>query len=110
MAPWLARLGLTIRFSAKQLTGQAKMANHAKIRGRILSGSSDRNIDFDDMLHLLERLGFAERIKGDHHILTKGGIAEIVNLQPKGKQAKPYQVRQVRGILVKYGLGDVDVS
>lgn len=86
------------------------MANHAKIRERILSGSSDRNIDFADMLRLLERLGFAERIKGDHHIFTKSGIAEIVNLQPKGKQAKPYQVRQVRGILVKYGLGDVDVS
>lgn len=86
------------------------MVNHAKIRERILSGSSDRNIDFADMLRLLERLGFAERIKGDHHIFTKSGIAEIVNLQPTGKQAKPYQVRQVRDILVKYGLGGVDVS
>ena len=86
------------------------MANHTKIREQILSGSSDRNVDFDDMLRLLKRLGFAERIKGSHHIFTKSGIAEIVNLQPKGKMAKPYQVKQVRGILVKYGLGSADVS
>ena len=86
------------------------MANHAKIRGQILSGSSDRNVDFDDMLRLLKRLGFAERIKGSHHIFTKSSIAEIVNLQPKGKMAKPYQVKQVRGVLVKYGLGNADVS
>ena len=86
------------------------MANHTKIRGQILSGSSDRNIDFDDMLRLLKRLGFAERIKGSHHIFTKSDIAEIVNLQPEGKQAKPYQVKQVRGILVKYGLGGVNVN
>jgi len=27
-------------------------------------------------------LGFEERIKGDHHIFTKDGIAEIINIQP----------------------------
>lgn len=29
---------------------------------------------------------------------------EILNLQPKGRHAKPYQVRQVRGVIVKYRL------
>jgi hypothetical protein len=53
---------------------------------------------------LLRRLGFDERIRGDHHIFTKTGIAEILNLQPKGSKAKPYQVKQVRGVIVKYRL------
>jgi hypothetical protein len=37
-------------------------------------------------------------------------VAEILNLQPKGSKAKPYQVRQVRSILVKYRLGETDVD
>jgi len=35
---------------------------------------------------------------------------EILNLQPKGSKVKPYQVKQVRGILVKYRLGETDVD
>lgn len=32
------------------------------------------------------------------------GIDEIVNIQPDGNMAKPYQVRQIRNIILKYGL------
>ena len=50
-------------------------------------------------------LGFNERIKGDHHILTKPGVAEIINLQPlRDGRAKVYQVKQVRVIILKYTL------
>jgi hypothetical protein len=49
-------------------------------------------------------LGFDERIRSDHHIFTKEGIVEILNLQPKGRHAKPYQVKQVRAVIVKYRL------
>ena len=56
------------------------------------------------------RLGFEERVRGDHHIFVKENIAEIINLQPKGSKAKPYQVKQVRSILTKYMLGDADVD
>jgi len=45
------------------------------------------------------------RVKGDHHILTNEGVVEIINLQPIGRMAKPYQVKQVRCILTKYHLG-----
>jgi len=48
-----------------------------------------------------------ERIKGDHHIFTKDGIEEIINLQPKGEKSKPYQVKQVRNIILKYKLGGI---
>jgi hypothetical protein len=67
-----------------------------------MRGSSDANIPFNQLRHLLRRLGFNERIRGDHHIFTKDGVEEILNLQPKGHHAKPYQVKQVRGVLVKY--------
>jgi hypothetical protein len=49
-------------------------------------------------------LGFAERIRGGHYIFTREGVEEILNLQPKGAQAKAYQVKQVRGVIVKYRL------
>ncbi len=62
------------------------------------------------LCQLLTRLGFDQRIKGDHHVFTRHGVEEIVNLQPKGSQAKAYQVRQARGILVRYRLGESDVD
>jgi hypothetical protein len=54
---------------------------------------------------LLLVLGFAVRIRGDHHIFSREGVPEIVNLQPKGAMAKPYQVRQVRNLITRYQLG-----
>jgi hypothetical protein len=71
---------------------------------RVLQGSSDGNIRFSELRALLLRLGFAERIKGSHHIFTRDNVAEILNLQPLGSLAKPYQVKQVRRVLVQYKL------
>ena len=50
-------------------------------------------------------IGFSVRIKGDHFIYTKSDIEEIINIQPKGNKAKPYQVKQIRNIILKYKLG-----
>ena len=69
---------------------------------RVLRGSSDANIRFSELRGLLSRLGFAERIKGSHHIFTREDVAEILNLQPRNSLAKPYQVKQVRRILIRY--------
>ena len=80
------------------------MSKHKKLLIKILSGTSDRNIDFEELRNLLIRLGFEERIKGSHHILTEEGIEEILNIQSKSGKAKPYQVKQVRNIIVKYQL------
>ena len=86
------------------------MGKYEKLLQRILTGASDNNIKFDELRQLLKKLGFEERIKGDHYILTKDNVEEIVNIQPKGSKAKGYQVGQVRNLIVKYGLGDSDVS
>ncbi len=60
---------------------------------------------FSDVQLVLDRLGFQCRIKGDHFIYTKGGVEEIINLQPRGNKAKPYQVKQVRQIIIRHQLG-----
>ncbi|ULA62402.1 MAG: Type II toxin-antitoxin system HicA family toxin [Nitrospira sp.] len=81
------------------------MTQANKLLERILRGTSDANISFNGLCHLLKHLGFEERIRGSHHIFIKAGIEEILNLQPKGSQTKPYQVKQVRHVILRYKLG-----
>ena len=81
------------------------MSQHQKILLAILSGTQDGNIQFQDLCGVLDRLGFECRIKGDHFIYTMDGVEEIINIQPKGSKAKPYQVKQVRQIILNYQLG-----
>ena len=81
------------------------MSQYRKVLLAIISGSQDANIQFGDLQAVLEHLGFQCRIRGDHFIYTKDGAEEIINLQPKGGKAKPYQVKQVRQIILKYNLG-----
>jgi hypothetical protein len=74
-----------------------------KTLDKVLGGLADKNIIFQDLRKLLSDLGFSERIKGDHYILYKEGVEEIVHLQPLGDgKAKAYQVKQVRAIILKY--------
>jgi predicted RNA binding protein YcfA (HicA-like mRNA interferase family) len=70
----------------------------------VLRGSSDANIRFTNLCSLLSRLGFAERVKGSHHIFTREDIPEILNPQSRGSLAKPYQVKQVRKVLIQHKL------
>lgn len=81
------------------------MSQYQKTLLAILSGTQDASIQFADLQAVLDRLGFRLRIKGDHFIYTKDGVEEIINLQPKGSKAKPYQVKQVRQIILKNQLG-----
>lgn len=80
------------------------MGKTEKIFERVLSGTSDNNIKFEDLKSLLIHLGFNQRIKGSHHIYYKNGLEEIVNIQPTDSKAKPYQVKQIRKIILKYNL------
>ncbi len=80
------------------------MSKHQKLLFKILSGTSDSNISFQELIHLLSSFGFELRIKGSHHIFYKKGVEEIINLQPNGNKAKPYQIKQVRSLILKYKL------
>jgi hypothetical protein len=81
------------------------MGKYEKLIYQILRGTSDANISFLNLVNLLQHFGFEMRIKGSHHIFRKKGIEEKPNLQKDGNKAKPYQVKQVRNIIIKYKLG-----
>jgi hypothetical protein len=81
------------------------MGKYEKLLLEILRGKSDANIDFDELLQMLRRLGFEELIRGSHHIFRRDGIEEKINLQRDRGKAKVYQVRQVRAVILRYGLG-----
>jgi len=82
------------------------MSKVKKTLEKILRGTSDAGIAFDDLCSMLRHLGFDERIRGSHHIFTRDDVEEILNLQPRGDgKAKPYQVKQVRNGIIKYKLG-----
>ena len=80
------------------------MSRRTKLRQRILEGRSEANIRLDELRALLLRLGFVERVRGSHHIFRKEGVTERLNLQRDGSNSKPYQVRQVRQVILKYQL------
>ena len=71
----------------------------------VLSGTADAGIRFEDLGRLLESLGFERRVKGSHHIFRRSGVAAKINLQRAGAQAKPYQVKQVRAVILEAKLG-----
>ena len=80
------------------------MSSKEKLLQAVLSGQGYKNFRFSDLQTLLSALGFKMRIRGDHYIFSREEIPEILNLQPKDGMGKPYQIRQLREIIVKYGL------
>jgi hypothetical protein len=59
------------------------MSKVRKTLNRILRGTADANIRFDDLRAVLSSLG----IRGDHHIFSRTGVVEILNLQPRDGKA-----------------------
>jgi hypothetical protein len=84
------------------------MGRHDRLLHQLLVGGADANTGFDALCALLRRLGFQERTRGSHHVFRRVGVEELVNLQRDGDKAKVYQVRQVRAVLVRYGLTTIE--
>ena len=80
------------------------MSKAEKTFEKVMSGSSDANISFEDVCNLLLRLGFTFRQQAtSHHIFSLGD--SYLNLQPgSGGKAKKYQVRQIREELKRINL------
>ena len=77
------------------------MGKFEKVLHRVLSGESDANIEFEDLVWLLRKLNFDLRISGSHHVFRHGNLNRIVNIQPrKDGKAKDYQVGQAREALL----------
>lgn len=84
------------------------MGRHDKLLAQLLGGRADANVAFDALCGLLRRLGFDERTRGSHHVFRRSGVEDLINLQRDGDKAKVYQVRQVRAVLVRYGLTTIE--
>ena len=80
------------------------MSSWKTTREKLLLGASDANLDFENVCTMLRHLGFSERQKGSHRIFYREGVVEIINLQPRGREGKPYQMKQIRHIMLKYRL------
>ncbi len=80
------------------------MGKYQKLILKILSAQADNKIKFTDLCNLMKKLGFEERVRGSHHLFRKEGVIEKINLQKDGSHAKPYQVKQVRNLIIKYKL------
>ena len=79
------------------------MSQRQKFLAQLLNTQNPANLDFAALVNLLAFLGFEQRIRGSHHLFTKAGIEEIINIQPAvGNSVKLYQAKQVRVVLLKY--------
>lgn len=80
------------------------MGRHEKLLVQVLAGRADANVGFDALRGLLHHLGFEERTRGSHHVFRRAGVESLRNSQQDGDKATVFQVRQVRAVLVQYGL------
>jgi predicted RNA binding protein YcfA (HicA-like mRNA interferase family) len=67
--------------------------------------TSQKNVQFHDMILLIESFGFRlSRHNGSHFIFVHSRIPELVNIQDVHGKAKPYQIRQFLQIVERYNL------
>ena len=52
---------------------------------KLLRGESEANIRFDEICQVLQAKGFRMRVSGSHHIFSKSGVMERINLQREGQ-------------------------
>ncbi len=74
-----------------------------KLLEKVLSGS--KNIQFGEMVTLIEAFGFSRaRINGSHHIFKHPDLNDLVNIQNRKGKVAPYQVRQFLSLVEEYNL------
>ncbi len=79
------------------------MASVLKLWQQLLD--SPMNVRFADLCRVVEAFGFEyRRTTGSHHIYSRPGVPELVNIQDVRGQAKPYQVRQFVRLVGEYNL------
>lgn len=72
---------------------------------RELLASTSRTISFRDFERLLRAFGFElDRTAGSHRQYVHPAIPRSFPVQPEGKDAKRYQVREFLELVERYGL------
>jgi predicted RNA binding protein YcfA (HicA-like mRNA interferase family) len=79
------------------------MANDKKTFDAVMNGRG--SIAFRELEHLLGTLGFRlARISGSHRIYVHPRASRPLSVQPSGKDAKRYQIRQLCDIINELSL------
>jgi predicted RNA binding protein YcfA (HicA-like mRNA interferase family) len=79
------------------------MAKPNKVFERVVERQG--TISFRDFERLLLALGFKhDRSSGGHRIYIHPRANRPLSVQPRGKDAKPYQVRQLRAMIEEFDL------
>ena len=72
---------------------------------QLLLDTSNRSVTFRDFIALIEAFGFIhERTKGSHQSYSHPACAKLLVVQPLGKDAKRYQVRELLDMIEENGL------
>jgi predicted RNA binding protein YcfA (HicA-like mRNA interferase family) len=80
------------------------MAKPAKLYLQLLQ-TSDRSVSFRDFIALLEAFGFGHsRTKGSHLSFKHPTCPKLMVIQPIGKDAKRYQVREFLDLVREFEL------
>lgn len=75
------------------------MSKAAKALAKILSGTSDKNVSFDEAVYVLTKAGFVlDGGKGSHQVYRHANGKMIV-LPKHGKKIKPIYVKLIRKLL-----------
>jgi len=70
-----------------------------------LAAGDTRNVGFSEFQRLVEAFGFTlRRVSGSHHIYTHPQVPRPLSLQPRQREAKPYQIRQFLEMVEAHGL------
>ncbi|MBI2936046.1 MAG: type II toxin-antitoxin system HicA family toxin [Chloroflexi bacterium] len=78
--------------------------NRRRLLRRLTRGEV-HNVAFPDLVDLVEGFGFKlDRTRGSHHIFVHPDVPEPLNLQPDGRDAKAYQIRQFLRLVEVYEL------
>lgn len=80
------------------------MTKPAKLYALLLQ-STNRDVTFRDFIALVEAFGFShQRTKGSHQSFAHPDCPRLLVLQPKGKDAKRYQIRELLDLIEEFGL------
>jgi predicted RNA binding protein YcfA (HicA-like mRNA interferase family) len=79
------------------------MAKPKDIFEKVVTGRG--RVKFRELQKLLLELGFRlDLIRGSHHIYVHPNVTRPLSIQPVGNEAKPFQLRQLRDMIVEFDL------
>lgn len=74
-----------------------RMVHREVLLARVTDLGAEASVWFDELRRALRLAGFCERARGSHFVYSRR--RHVVVLQARDGRARPYQVRQVRGLL-----------